>query len=468
MGERLPKSYQENLLTGLCYSEEVCLQVQGILDIEFFDTDPFRVIAEQALLFFERFDSPIRDNLPDFFEEILARNDEESELYRGIIDRLYLSQDSVNAGFVISFINDFIREKRILAALYDGIQLVRRGSFEEAQSLVLSGFESKYELDHGTLFWDVDRVIQSVQSLEEDFISTGIPELDIIRFGLYPGELVLFAAPPNRGKSWFCVFCGVNALVQRKRVVHISLEMPERQITRRYLQAFFGISKSESEIVRVKFDIDQESKSLLGFKLDRYQPKHNYEDPGILHYIERRMQQFHQSRNLIIKQFPTGGITVKGISNYLDYLVKKFNFVPDVVIVDYPDLLQLGTSRESHRLNINDTYVALRGLAVEHNLNVLAPSQTNRSSLLAEDMIDERYIAEDYGKIGIVDRTIFYNQTRQERELGLARLLVDKNREGPKDVLVLISQCYEFGQFCYDSYLLKKTNEYQRILEEEA
>jgi hypothetical protein len=127
------------------------------------------------------------------------------------------------------------------------------------------------------------------------------------------------------------------------------------------------------------------------------------------------------------------------------------NYVPDVLIVDYADLLAVDAA--NLRISTGYVYKELRRVAVERNMAVVSPSQSNR---LGEDakVLSLKYLAEDYSKAATADDIIAYCQSSVELRLGLARLFIAKARDEEREQTVLISQAYKMAQFCMDSAMI--------------
>jgi len=149
-----------------------------------------------------------------------------------------------------------------------------------------------------------------------------------------------------------------------------------------------------------------------------------------------------------IKRFPTGALTIQGLETYLDAMDNYHHFQPDVIIVDYADLMSI--SSMNLRIETGNLYKELRRIAVERNVAVATASQSNR---LGEDakVISLKHLAEDYSKAAIADNILAYCQTSQEQKLGLARLFIAKARDEEREQTILISQCYRIGQFCMNA-----------------
>jgi replicative DNA helicase len=141
---------------------------------------------------------------------------------------------------------------------------------------------------------------------------------------------------------------------------------------------------------------------------------------------------------------------------YLDGLERFHKIIPDVIILDYPDLMDIDGNQL--RVDTGKIYKDLRGIAVSKNLAMVVASQGNRTSASAK-MVTDSMVAEDYSKIATADNVLTYSQTPQEHKLGLARLFVSNGRNDEDKFVVLISQSYTTGQFCLDSALMSSAYE---------
>lgn len=101
--------------------------------------------------------------------------------------------------------------------------------------------------------------------------------------------------------------------------------------------------------------------------------------------------------NLNIKEYPTGAFSTATIRAYLEEIRIKKNFKPQIVIVDYINLLRSDRYTEGGSYFIVKAIAEeLRGLAVEYEIALLTGTQVNRGGAGSSD-IDMTDIAESYG-----------------------------------------------------------------------
>ena len=132
---------------------------------------------------------------------------------------------------------------------------------------------------------------------------------------------------------------------------------------------------------------------------------------------------------LIIKEYPTKSASTKSIKNHLEKL-KKQDILPDVVIVDYADLLRPISASAEKRHELESIYEELRGMATEFNCAFITASQTNRGGLNAE-VITMESISEAFNKCFVADFIFSLSRTPQDKQANSGRIFIAKNRNGP-------------------------------------
>lgn len=235
---------------------------------------------------------------------------------------------------------------------------------------------------------------------------------------------------------------GKTAARMRLKVLHISLEMSEEKMSQRYNQSLFSYTKRKTDIRYATFKKDELGR-LNGLSFEELS-RPSLEDSNAKQNLVKKLDKFKNRLKIYIKRFPTNSLTILGLENYLDNMERQYNFVPDLLLVDYADLMKLDNLNV--RIDTGILYKELRRIAIERNIAVVTASQSNR---LGEDskVITLKHMAEDYSKAATADNIIAYCQTQAEARLGLARLFVAKARDEERELSILISQCYRMGQF---------------------
>lgn len=448
--QKLTGAIQENLLTLLCFDQKYASIIRHSITARVFESQVFRDIADKAIAFLEQFKVPIGEHLADELEDILAGDDKrKATSYKRVLENLFLAKDHVNGEYAVSQLSKFVRQQNLKSSLVKAVEAIEDGRIDDAEVVLQAGLKSQVvTFDAGLSFTDVQHSLAFFDT-QEHGILTGIEELDIRDICPRPAELYLVIAPPKRGKTWWLIQMGKFALLQRKKVLHITLEMADYRISMRYTQSFFSISKRQALIRTPK--LIREDGRVVDIDFEEIE-RMTFADPDARKKIAGRInREFRRRPELKIKQFPTGSLTISQLNAYLDGLERFHKFIPDVLIIDYPDLMKL--NNDNLRAETGAVYKDLRGIAMERNIAVIAASQGNRTSSKAKILTDDM-VAEDYSKIATADNVITYSQTPHEKKLGLARIFVSNGRNDEDKFSILITQAYAVGQFCLDSAML--------------
>src|SRR5258708_5629505 len=343
----LSSSLQESIITALAFSEDTRESLWMTISPEQFE-EPYRDIAARCIQFRERFGKPPgREHIDDVFSHILENpKDRRQQLYTRLLMGLIDQVEGLNIEYVVSRVTAFIRQRTLKAAIQESADLYEQISTrddvaERVEEILSKALTTKLEsYDAGTFMDDESKALSFLDADDEDYLAMGIPALDNRRICPVRKELILFMGPRGSGKSWWCINLCKQASRQRWRTLYVSLEMSEKRLMQRLYQSFFGVAKRDDAYVRMSLQLDNDNGMLLDMHIEHEKPKHNFRQNDIRHYLKQEMRrQGTRLHGIIVKQFPTGGLTMRGLEAYLDQLEAVHNFVPDLLIVDYPDLM---------------------------------------------------------------------------------------------------------------------------------
>lgn len=277
--------------------------------------------------------------------------------------------------FLLTTTENWLKDRAYSAALMTGITSPSsaRGSIPDAITAALtlslsdtsigtdykSSFDARYDYQHQT----ISRVPFDLPLLNE--ITSG---------GLQPKTLSVLMAGTGTGKSLALCHIAASAFTRGYDTLYITCEMSENSIAER---------------------IDA---NLLDTPLNelRTLSKNQY-----LRLVSNSPIPQLKSR-LVVKEFPTASASTQHIKALLNDLKQKQNFTPQLVVVDYLNLMT--SARISTNSNSNSYTVIkaiseeLRGLAVEFNLPIITATQTTRSgSTKAPEDLDLSDTAESFG-----------------------------------------------------------------------
>ena len=269
-------------------------------------------------------------------------------------------------------------------------------------------------MDMGTHYFQEtnERIRKRLMDEEKLTIPTGITELDYkINGGLRAGQLGIWMGGTGAGKSIALPHCGKRAIINGYKVVHYTLELDEEEIARRYDASWTGVNIGS---------LKKNSKEIQS-RLSGLYTKHG--------------------DSLVIKAYPTMQASTTTIRSHLKIL-KGMGFVPDLIIVDYGDLLKPTSSYNDPYADLGNTFAELRGIAGEWDVPLWTATQVNRAGM-SQEIADVDSIGDSVKKAQIADLLIAICATREELENNELRLFGAKNRNGPPKFLLSIKSDYE-------------------------
>lgn len=456
-GERFTVSLQENLITVLAYNAEQGRILANTLNTNLMDGD-YRTVADAILDYWKKYDKPPEDHVADLVAHITEdKGNRRAKGITRILRGMVQLSDSLNTEYVVRQAQLFARMQRIKAAVIDSAEKINSN-----QHLAITEIEDIWndllanKMDAGFVPGlkgsDHRSVIEALQLSESEF-SNGIPILDKKHVIPARKELFMWLGASGRGKTWALVKQGVQALKDRKKVLHISLEMSEPRVLQRYYQCMFNVARRDVPVSTISLDI---KKGILkGLEPLIIKPEfaldNAFASEQLSQHIKRTGGRFDR---LWVKSFPSGTLTLNGLRAYLDMLEATEKFVPDLLIVDYPGIMQ--HDPKDIRTSMSLAVLGIRGIAVERNLAACAAHQSNREGADAR-MIKATHVAEAWPIVHHSDNIVTFSSSDREFRQGLCRGFVAKSRNEDDKFGFLMTQSYKVGQFCIESHWLQKS-----------
>lgn len=151
---------------------------------------------------------------------------------------------------------------------------------------------------------------------------------------------------------------------------------------------------------------------------------------------------------LFLSCHPNSTMSVRGIEAILD-AQERDGWRPDVVVVDYADILAPLDGRADTRDQINATWKALRAMSQARHCLVITATQTDTDSYDAKTLARDNF-SEDKRKYAHVTGMVGINQTDSEKDLALYRLnwVVLRNLEFSEKKCVWCAACLAVGNPC--------------------
>jgi archaellum biogenesis ATPase FlaH len=384
-------SFQTKAIGILITDRDFLQQIADIVSPDYFDNDAGKWIIRKTLKYYSEYKTvPTMEVFKVELENL--QQELQNVAVKDLLKQAYKASKATDLGFVKDTFLDFCKNQTLKGALMKSVDLLELGDYDDIRNLIDGALKAGTERDIGHEY---------IMELEDRFreearntIATPWPLINnLLGSGLGQGDLGLIAGGPGGGKSWALISLGAQAVKLGYTVIHYTLELSEKYVGRRYDACFSEIPVGD--ITDHKETVIERLSTLRG--------------------------------GLYIREYPAGQATVNTIHAHLEKCIQQ-DIKPDMIIVDYADLLTSKSSKEK-RDKLDDIYTSLRGLATEMKVPIWTASQVNRSGA-REDIIQGDRMAESYSKMMITDFAMSLARSAEDKENGTGRWHIMKNRYG--------------------------------------
>lgn len=406
---------EQSVLGSMLLDQEAVFKAMEIIRSEDFYRDAHRLIFDAIC------------QLADRSEPVDIVTVAEELRQRGQLDKVggaaYIATLSgiVPTAANVEYYARIIREKSLLRALISAATRIAQLGYEgeaEADEILLQAEKLIYDLSqrkasrafatmHEILMGTFDRIEYLYQKKGDvTGVPTGFIDLDRMTSGLQPSDLIIVAARPAMGKTSFCLNIAQHAAIKAGVPVAIfSLEMSKEQLVQRML-----CSEAMVDQHRLR----------TGQLTEQDWPR-----------LVRAVGPMAQAPIFIDD---TVGISVLEMRAKCRRLKAEHGL--GLIIIDYLQLMQGSRRSESRQQEISEISRALKGLARELNVPVIALSQLSRAVEQTHDkrpnlshLRESGAIEQDADIVSFIYREEYYNPDTEKK--GIAEIIIAKHRNGP-------------------------------------
>lgn len=339
--------------------------------------------------------------------EAKIKREESDKVFEKVEQRLAelkkLEYNEVDEKVVEDLLKEIIEKESVSQMIERGAELVELGKVKDIWGLVddvklnLSRMNNIHVPE--LLIAEkavLNRYVMSIMRNEDDAVGTLIRSLDrVLKGGFRKGTLTVVLGITSIGKTMFLVYLSAAIALQGATVLYISLEDTKETIDERFDSLWFGDCSLEEKLAKRKL----------------------LENLGAIVYSEFN-----------------GELSVNGVKELVNKY-KENGIVPEVVIIDYGDLMVYeGKHKEEHQ-ELGDIFEKLMKYAENEDIVIITASQGNREGL-GKKVISLKHMGGSFRKAQIAHYVLGICQTEEEEEKNLIRLAVLKNKFGRRNVVI--------------------------------
>lgn len=404
--------YQSKIINLLLFQKSFLERFGDVILPEYFSDVAHQKTAKLILDYWKRYqDCPTMEALIDEAFVVYTRQEDIAQ-FSDVIQSV-ASDDVQDAQYYEDRVIAFCRAQAALKALRECADDLKTGSVDE----ILPRIDKALSVGEGLSASEIG-LLWSNRS--QDQLSTQTPMVPtllgvndetrgldaILGGGLEQGSLGIVMAPTGKGKSVCLLNFAGNAVLQGYNVAYISLELSEKLVTRRFDMFFTRRTKDE----------------LLGLP-----PNEIYE----------MTREVHGDRlgELVVKTFPTKGLSVRQLEGYLKTFQRYSGWVPDLLIVDYMDIMKPPPNRDRW-IELEEISNDLCALAGRYQFPIWTASQVNRVGMVAKNDLGTDLAAGSVNKLHPASVILTFPAPKpiEGSDLKSTKLFVKKSRNDRDDV----------------------------------
>jgi len=400
--------FQIKVLSSLLTHKEFLVNIHDIISDEYFENPAQKWAIKEILKYYDKYHTtPSLDILK---VELLKVDNEVLQLsIKEQLKLAYVTSDE-DLEYVQEEFTNFCKNQQLKKALMSSVDLLKGGDFDGIRYLIDNALKAGQDKNLGHEY--IKDIEERYRENARETVPTPWPKIDqLLQGGLGNGDFGLIFGNPGGGKSWSLVAIGGHAVRLGYNVLHYTLELGEEYVGKRY-DAFF-----------TKIPVN---------KVDSHRDK-----------IEDIIPQL--PGQLIIKEYPTGRASVSTIESHIAKST-SMGVKPDLVLIDYVDLLSSRKTNRERKDEIDDIYTSTKGLARQLNIPIWSVSQVNRAG--AQDkVIQGDKAAGSYDKIMITDFCMSLSRKKEDKVNNTGRFHLMKNRYGMDGITFGIQADTSTGHF---------------------
>ena len=386
------KPFQVKVLGSLLTDKAFLLNVRDTIQEDYFDADAHKWILKQIIQYFDKYHTVITMDVLKI-ELVKIENEVLKTAIKEELRNSYQASQQ-DLEYVQEEFTTFCKNQKLKQALMDSADLLNAGDYDAIRGMIETALKAGMDKNIGHEY------LKDIESRYRENYRPTIPTPwrvlnEGFQGGFGPGDLGIIFGNPGGGKSWMMVAMAAHAVQQGFNVIYYTLELGEDYVGKRFDCYFTGYSIDEVNKHRDKVEE-------IVTKL-----------PG----------------KLIVKEYAPKAATVTTIKSHIQKC-EDMDFKADLVIIDYVDYLRAPSKKFTERKDeIDDVFVAVKGLARGLKIPILTPSQVNRMGA-KDQVIEGDKAAGSYDKLMVADVAISLSRQKEDKVNGTGRVHIMKNRYG--------------------------------------
>lgn len=448
--EKLNTLSERDLIYQLIVSDKFCREIIPVLNPKYLEIVYIRTVAIWIKDYFQKFKESPKKNMMKLYrahvEELKDESLQENILtFIEKLDRDFEKIKVSNEDFAIQNAIKYLKVRSLKNFSEDIDAYINSGEIERAENCVTKFRKVEIASGEGVSLLEDSDIITESFTEEQDLLFAYPGDFGRLLGEIHREDFIAFLAPMKAGKTFSLIDFGIEALKNNLKVVMYSLEMSRTNMIKRVWTTLSGQTTKDIEI-EIPYFVEDGEKWRIEKKLVNKKASSVLE----VQKKQRSLKRLFRGGAFRIYAEPAYSLTVESLENKLDDLAYD-GFYPDVIIIDYADIMSPSDAKSDYRNQIDGIWKRLRALAQKRKAVVVTASQTNRGAISRE--VEAEDTAEDIRKIAHVTSMVAISKTKYCKQNKLAIFSQMAIREGePETRKVVATQNLALGRPILESH----------------
>lgn len=451
--ERRENTGPRQVLIGMVVSRAVLGPIAARWEEGLFGSRWENLLAGWCVKHYRRYNKPPGKDIEEYFDRWAERNADRdvieamSSFLSGLSQEYAELKKRANPEYLLDVANRLFRRTKQDDLRNKLEATLERGDIEAGDELI-AGYR-RVEVGVGTgvsPLSDKEAIISAFEGQGETLVEYDGALKDFFKGMLVRDALVAFMGKEKVGKSFWLMDLVYRAVTQKHNVAYLEVgDMTQGQVLRRFASRVIGEPVKEDTTVRMPVTMEGGNPPEVQRSVTHYAIGMHPEDA---HKALFKLGEEVGHDRLRLSCHLNQSITVAGLEAVVEGWVRNDNWVPDVIVLDYADILAPPVGYQDNPIEaINQTWMGLRRMNQRYHCCLVTATQIKAAGYNARTL-SRKDFGGNHLKLAHVTGMVGINRTDAEKRDELYRLnwVVGRDLDFPEDQCVWTASCLAVGQ----------------------
>ncbi len=436
--EKKTDNDERRVLTGMIVDKIVLGRIFSKYEPGMFQSKWANLIAQWCIKYYKKYEKAPLNQIEELYERWSTKSKDKhtinlvEKFLSGLSEEYEQTEKESNSDYLIDVAGRYFNQVKIKRLIENVENELEDGAPEKATEQIASYNQIEMGVGEGIdILQDKEAIREAFLDKQESLITYPGALGKFFKPALERDAFIAFVGPDKVGKSFWLIDIAYRAMTQRKRTAYFEAgDQSKNQVMRRLMTRicrrpiYSGKIKFPTSIEYVK-EIKQ---CEVDWDVVRFPKRMSWQ------YAYKKCQKLmrvkikSKTSYFRLSCHPNSTLSIRIIQSVLQNWARD-GWVPDVIVIDYADILDMSHSQLEGRDLIDETWKRLRSLSQIYHCLIVTATQSDTAAYSTRVITKENFSG-DKRKNAHVTGMIGLNQTDEEKKDGVTRLNWVVLREG--------------------------------------